>query len=89
MSYKIETLQRENILELPEDALREAIVNAVCHRDYFEKGARVMVEVFDDRVDIVSPGGVCKGITNENFGTISEISKNLTEWPHKKRLFRQ
>jgi ATP-dependent DNA helicase RecG len=50
-------------------------VNAVCHRDYFEKGARVMVEVFDDRVDVASPGGVCKGITSENFGTVS-IARN-------------
>jgi len=73
--YKIETLKREDILELPEDALREAIVNAVCHRNYFEKGARVMVEIFDNRVDIVSPGGVCKGITKDNFGTIS-ITRN-------------
>ncbi|MDR1849816.1 MAG: putative DNA binding domain-containing protein [Zoogloeaceae bacterium] len=75
VSYKIETLQRQNILELPEDALREAVVNAVCHRDYFEKGARAMVEIYDDRVDIVSPGGVCKGITRENFGTVS-ITRN-------------
>ena len=75
VSYKIEGLRRENILELPEDALREAVVNAICHRDYFEKGARVMVEIFDDRVDIVSPGGVCKGITRENFGTVS-ITRN-------------
>lgn len=75
ISYKIETLQRENILELPESALREAVVNAVCHRDYFEKGARVMVEIYDNRVDIVNPGGVCKGITLENFGTIS-ITRN-------------
>jgi ATP-dependent DNA helicase RecG len=75
VSYKIETLQRENILELPEDALREAVVNAVCHRDYFEKGARVMVEIYDDRVEIVSPGGVCKGINHENFGTVS-ITRN-------------
>lgn len=75
ISYKIETLQRENILELPEDALREAVVNAVCHRDYFEKGARVMVEIYDNRVDIVSPGGACKGITRENFGTVS-ITRN-------------
>lgn len=75
VSYKIETLRRENILELPEDALREAVVNAACHRDYFEKGSRVMVEVFDDRVDIVSPGGLCKGITPENFGTVT-ITRN-------------
>jgi ATP-dependent DNA helicase RecG len=75
VSYKIESLKRENILELPEDALREAVVNAACHRDYFEKGSRVMVEVFDDRVDVVSPGGVCKGITRENFGTVT-ITRN-------------
>jgi ATP-dependent DNA helicase RecG len=75
VSYKIEKLRRENILELPEDALREAVVNAACHRDYFEKGSRVMVEIFDDRVDIVSPGGVCKGITPENFGTVT-ITRN-------------
>ena len=75
MAFKIETLQRENILELPEDALREAVINAACHRDYFEKGARIMVEIYDDRADIVSPGGVCKGITRENFGTIS-ITRN-------------
>ena len=75
ISYKINGLRRENILELPEDALREAVVNAVCHRDYFEKGARVMVEIFDDRVDIVSPGGLCKGITSKNFGDVS-ITRN-------------
>ena len=75
ISYAIMSLQRTNVLELPEAALREAVVNAVCHRDYFEKGARVMVEIYDDRVEIVSPGGVCKGITLENFGTIS-ITRN-------------
>jgi ATP-dependent DNA helicase RecG len=75
VGFKIETLRRENILEIPEDALREAVVNAVCHRDYFEKGARVMVEIFDDRVGIVSPGGACRGITKENFGTVS-IARN-------------
>ena len=75
ISFKIEGLRRENILELPEDALREAITNAACHRNYFEHGARIMVEIFDDRVDIVSPGGVCKGITPENFGTVS-ITRN-------------
>lgn len=80
MSYRIDTLQRENILELPEDALREAVVNAVCHRDYFEKGARVMVEIYDDRVDIVNPGGVCKGITPENF----VLSKRLLQAINKR-----
>jgi len=75
LSYEIETLRRKNILELPEDALREAVTNAVCHRDNFEKGARVMVEIFDDRVEITNPGSAPKGITKENFGTTS-IARN-------------
>jgi ATP-dependent DNA helicase RecG len=77
LRYEIKTLRRENILELPESALREAIVNAVCHRDYFEKGARIMVEVFDDRVDITNPGGFCKGLSKENFGTVSVTRNSL------------
>ena len=73
--YEIKTVQRKNILELPEDALREAVTNAVCHRDYFEKGARVMVEIFDDRVEITNPGSVPKGITKDNFGNTS-VTRN-------------
>jgi ATP-dependent DNA helicase RecG len=73
--YEIKTLQRKNILELPEDALREAVTNAVCHRDYFEKGSRVMVEIFDDRVEVTNPGGAPKGITEDNFGSVS-ITRN-------------
>jgi ATP-dependent DNA helicase RecG len=73
--YEIKTVQRKNILELPEDALREAVTNAVCHRDYFEKGARVMVEIYDDRVEITNPGSTPKGITKENFGNTS-VARN-------------
>ncbi|MCL2159830.1 MAG: winged helix-turn-helix transcriptional regulator, partial [Oscillospiraceae bacterium] len=73
--YEIKTVQRKNILELPEDALREAVTNAVCHRDYFEKGARTMVEIFDDRVEITNPGSAPKGITKDNFGKMS-VTRN-------------
>jgi ATP-dependent DNA helicase RecG len=38
--------------EIPYDALREVLINAFAHRDYFEKGANVMVKIFDDRIDI-------------------------------------
>jgi ATP-dependent DNA helicase RecG len=74
--YKIEGFgPRKNILELPEACLKEAITNACVHRQYFEKGASVMVEIFDDRVDVTSPGGVPSGITAKNFGTMS-IARN-------------
>ena len=48
--------RRKELPEIPYDALREAIINAVAHRDYFEKGANVMVEMFDDRIEITNPG---------------------------------
>jgi len=66
-------LQRIEVPELPYEALREAVINAVIHRDYFEKGANVMVEIFDDRVDITSPGGLVKGLKPEEFGTKSML----------------
>jgi ATP-dependent DNA helicase RecG len=75
LRYEIKTMRRKEILEIPEVALREAIVNAACHRDYFEKGANIMVEVFDDRVHISNPGGLPKGLSPEKFGTLS-VSRN-------------
>ena len=70
-----ESVARKEILELPEEALREAVINAVCHRNYFEQGANVMVEIFDDRVEVSSPGGIPKGLDLEEFGTKS-VTRN-------------
>ena len=68
LGYEIKTKRRKESLEIPEVVLREAIVNAEAHRDYFEKGAEVMVEVFDNRVEISNPGGLPKGLKPEDFG---------------------
>ncbi len=46
---------RDERLELPEDALREALVNAIAHRDY-RSTANVQVYIFRDRLEIVTPG---------------------------------
>jgi ATP-dependent DNA helicase RecG len=62
---------RKEIPEIPIEALREAVINAVIHRDYFEKGANVMVEIYDDRVEITNPGGLPKGLKVKDFGKIS------------------
>ena len=57
-AYRIEGLKRENVPEYPTNALREAITNAVMHRDWFVDGANVFVEIYTDRVEVVSPGGL-------------------------------
>jgi ATP-dependent DNA helicase RecG len=70
-AYKIEKLQREEITEYPMPALREAITNSVMHRDWFIEGANVFVEIFEDRIEISSPGGLPKGMLIEDLGTKS------------------
>jgi ATP-dependent DNA helicase RecG len=52
-------------------ALREAVTNAIMHRDYFESGANVFVEIYDDRIEISNPGGLPKGLSKEELGTRS------------------
>jgi ATP-dependent DNA helicase RecG len=49
-------LKRDEALEIPVDALRESIINALAHRDYSNPGGSVSVAIFDDRVEIVNPG---------------------------------
>lgn len=68
VSFEITEKQRKEKLEIPEVVLREAVVNAVAHRDYFEKGANVMIELFDNRLEISNPGGLPKGLKVEDFG---------------------
>ena len=69
--YRIEKLRREDVPEYPIRALREAITNAIMHRDYFEAGANVFVEIYDDRIEISNPGGLPKGLRKEELGTRS------------------
>jgi ATP-dependent DNA helicase RecG len=58
---------RDERLELPVDALREALVNALAHRDY-RSTANVQVYIFQDRVEIISPGGLPAGMKKEDLG---------------------
>ena len=67
-AYRIESLRREEISQYPMPALREAITNAVMHRDYFEAGANVFVEIYSDRIEVSNPGGLPPGLSREELG---------------------
>ncbi len=58
--------QRKNVWEYPLDALREAIINAIVHRDY-TFSANVMVEIYDDHIQIWNPGMLLPGVTIEDL----------------------
>lgn len=62
---EIKGLQRTDTFEIPEAALREALINAVIHRDYTNQGRDIKVGVYDDIVNIVSPGGFPNTLTAE------------------------
>jgi len=62
--------KRIDRLELPEGALREALLNAMGHRDYRNPGD-LQVHIFQDRVEISNPGGLVGGLTLETLGTRS------------------
>ena len=70
VEFIIRRVRREERPELPEEALREAVANAVAHRDY-RSTANVQIYVFKDRIEIVSPGGLPAGMTEADLGTKS------------------
>lgn len=68
LKYEITGLKRQEILEIPEEVLREAVLNAVMHRDYHFESANIAVEVYRDRVEISDPGGLPPGMKPEDLG---------------------
>jgi len=61
----------EEVPSVPLFALREAMVNAVCHRDYSLVGANIQVRLFADRLEVQSPGGLPGPVTVDNILTES------------------
>src|SRR6056297_2352360 len=67
LSSQIKGLQREDQYELPIEAIRESLVNAVVHRDYSNDGRDIKIGIYDDIVNIVSPGAFPSTITQEDL----------------------
>ena len=55
--------------DIPERAALECIVNGLIHRDYLELGSEVHIDIFDDRMEIYSPGGMFDGSFVQNLDT--------------------
>lgn len=64
---EIKGLYRTDTYEIPTVALREALINALIHRDYTNSGRDIKVGVYDDIVNIVSPGSFPNTITKEDI----------------------
>ena len=67
--YQYEVIQgadRKKMEKIPEAAFREAIANALIHR-VWDVDSQIRVSMFDDRIEIVSPGGLPSGITEEEY----------------------
>ncbi|MFA5140669.1 MAG: ATP-binding protein [Elusimicrobiota bacterium] len=71
LRYEIGGLKRREIPAIPTAAAREALLNAVIHRDYFERGGVVMLELFRDRLEISNPGGLLPGLSLKTLGSRS------------------
>lgn len=80
--YQYEVIQgadREKVEKIPEAAFREAIANALIHRAW-DIESQIRVLMFDDRIEVISPGGLPSGITEEEYlsGKLSVLrNRNL------------
>jgi ATP-dependent DNA helicase RecG len=78
-------LEREEKTEYPRFAVREALVNAVCHRDYRVRGRKIEIRMFSDRMEVISPGGLpgfitVDNIVEEHFSRNPRIVAGLFQW---------
>lgn len=74
------SLEREEQLEVPYHALREALINALCHRHWERYNLTISLAIYDDRIEIASPGIFPPQITPEN------IKEPHESYPHNLKV---
>jgi ATP-dependent DNA helicase RecG len=84
-------LRREEVSEYPPFAVREALVNAICHRDYRLNGRRVEIRMYEDRLEVISPGGLpgyitLDNIVEEHFSRNPRLVAGLFQWGYIEEL---
>lgn len=87
----VKGLEREEKTEYPQFAVREAIVNAVCHRDYRLMGRRIELRMYSDRLEVISPGGLpgfitIENIKDEHFSRNPRVVNGLFQWGYIEEL---
>ena len=76
LNSTIEGLKRVDKPDYPSYAIREALLNAIVHRDYDYSGS-TLINIYDDRIEFVSIGGLVKGMTMQDvMGGVSQ-SRNM------------
>ncbi len=87
----VDHLERKEITEYPRFAVREALVNAVAHRDYRIKGRRIEIRMYADRLEIISPGGLpgymtLDNLVEEHFSRNPRLVNGLYQWGYIEEL---
>ncbi len=73
-SIELKDLEQKIKSSLPFEIVREALINAVCHRDYSIVGSGIQIHIFSDRIEIINPGVLPGDLTIEDLGKgISEV----------------
>jgi ATP-dependent DNA helicase RecG len=72
----VDGARRRDRWDYPEEAVREAVVNALVHRDYLLSGTDIELSVYSDRLEIISPGRLTNGITTERMRIGCRAARN-------------
>ena len=84
-SAEFSAMRRKDVWSIPLTMLREAIVNALVHSDYSQRGSPIRIAYFDDRIEIESPGMLLPGMTVEDMKSGVSMIRN----PVIARVFRE
>lgn len=78
IGWEVRGMKRFEVEDYPVEAIREAIVNAIIHRDYQITGSEIHIDMFDNRLEITSPGGMIDGslVQNLDITKISSMRRN-------------
>lgn len=87
----VEKLERQEITEYPRFAVREALVNAVAHRDYRIYGRRIEIRMYADRLEVISPGSLpgymtLDNLVEEHFSRNPRLVNGLFQWGYIEEL---